>query len=64
MLYHMTPAALLHFLTLASQHTLTEGELLAALRSTRGQRHEAEAVALAAVETAVAGVLALRQRAA
>jgi len=48
----MTYAASLRLASLASQHTLTENELLAALRTTRAQ-HPGEAVSLAAIERAV-----------
>ncbi len=56
----MTYAAILRFATLASQHTLTEDELLTMLRTARAQ-HPGEAVPLAAVERAVADVLATRE---
>jgi len=56
----MTYAAAFHFACLASQYTLTDDELLAALRTARAQ-HPGEAVSLAAIERAVTDVLAARE---
>jgi len=55
----MTPAALLHFLTLATQHALTDTETHAAVRAACGERREC--IALVAVEVAIADVLATRE---
>lgn len=57
-LLSMTPAALLLFLTLATQHGLTEEETRAAVRLACGQR--CSCVSLADVEAAIANVRAAR----
>ena len=54
----MTPAALLHFLDMASRHELTDEETCAAVRASCSDRRTC--VSLVDVETAVSNVLATR----
>jgi len=55
----MTYAAIFRLATLASQYTLTEGEIAATLRAARAQ-HPGEAVSLAAMERAVIAIVEAR----
>ena len=54
----MTPAALLHFLALATQHNLTDEETLLTVRAACGDRRSC--ISLMDVEAAIADVLATR----